>query len=74
MYTIEKEEETLSDKTDPVFEIVRRRGGAVYDPHVGKDSAHDPCLNSKRPDFLEWVFKLGLEEQLRVYIKEEYPF
>jgi len=72
MYRIEKEEEKVEGLHDPVFEIVRLRGGAVTEDDVGKFRMNDPGVNSKDPDFLKWVAELGLEKQLEVLVDEEY--
>lgn len=72
LYRIEVEQETVKGKTDPVFEIVRIRGGAVGDEHEGTDFKGDPAINSKDIEFLKWVVQYGLEDQLREAVRKAY--
>ena len=73
LYDIEVEtnENTETGATDPVFELVRKRGGAVredsVDPRFG-----DTGFNSKDEDFLNVVCEMGLGEVLLEKAKKAY--
>ena len=70
MYAIEVE--TSSNKNaDPVFELIRKRGGAVNSGKIAQ-GPQDPNFNSKHPEFVKTVVELGLFDELLEKVKKAY--
>ena len=63
MYDIEVEHtnKSLDGVTDPVFELIRKRGGKVSD---GEGYMGDTGFNSKDHNFLAHILEMGLGSKL----------
>ncbi len=70
MYAIETETKQ-NPNLDPVFELIRKRGGVV-NSGVALIGPQDPNFNSKHPDFVEKVVMLGLGDELEAAVKKAY--
>ena len=74
MYDIEVEQTAQSMKGlhDPVFELVRKRGGSVTEDDVACAPVNDKGFNSKDPEFISVIFDMGLGNVLYRKAKEVY--
>lgn len=64
IYTIELEKNN-DPELDPVFELIRKRGGRIIEDEVDpRNRTADMAFNSKDPDFVPVVVELGLGELL----------